>query len=72
MAARLSTQGQLDVVKRDPLFSDVYVREGEGQGWDIFPNGKEFVFLKGVPSPPAKVMVIVNWQQLMKAGEKKQ
>jgi len=72
MAARLAIQqGQLDVVKRDPLFADTYVKEGEGQGWDVFPNGKEFIFLKGVPIPPAKLMVIVNWQQLMKAAEKK-
>ena len=61
----------LDVVKRDPLFADRYVKEGEGQGWDIFPNGKEFVFVKGVSAPPAKLIVLVNWQQLMKAAEKK-
>jgi hypothetical protein len=71
MAARLATQGQLDVVKRDALFPDIYVKEGEGQGWDIFPNGKEFVFLKGVPAPPAKIMLIVNWQQLVKGADKK-
>jgi Tol biopolymer transport system component len=72
MAARLAMQlGQLDVVRRDSLFADRYVKEGEGQGWDVFPNGKEFLFLKGVPAPPAKLMVLVNWQQLMKSAEKK-
>jgi eukaryotic-like serine/threonine-protein kinase len=68
MAARLATQGQLDVVKRDTLFADTYVKEGEGQGWDVFPNGKQFVFLKGLPAPPEKLMVVVNWQQLMKGA----
>jgi serine/threonine-protein kinase len=66
VAARLATQGQLDVVKRDTLFADIYNKEGEGQGWDIFPNGKQFVFLKGLPTAPSKLMVVVNWQQLMK------
>jgi Tol biopolymer transport system component len=71
MAARLATQGHLDVVKRDTLFADIYNKEGEGQGWDIFPNGKQFVFLKGLPTAPSKLMVVVNWQQLMKgAGSK--
>ncbi len=70
MAARLATAGPLDVVRRDALFPDIYMKEGEGQGWDIFPNGKEFVFLKGAPSSPAKIMVVVNWQQLMKSAER--
>ncbi len=66
MAARLATQGQMEVVRRDALFSDVYIQEGEGQGWDVFPNGKEFVFLKGLPTAPPKIKVLVNWQQLIK------
>jgi len=49
MAARLSLQGPLDVVKHDTLFADKYAKEGEGQGWDIFPSAKQFVFLKGLP-----------------------
>ncbi len=69
IAARLAIRGQqLDILKRDTLFADVYGKEGEAQGWDVFPNGKEFVFLKGLPAPPTKLMVIVNWQQLMKAS----
>ena len=70
MAATLATQGQLDVVKRDTLFADVYTKEGDGQGWDVFPNGKQFVFLKGLPTAPSKLIVVVNWQQLMKGGRK--
>ena len=68
IAARLSPQGPLDVVKRDTLFADNYAKEGEGQGWDVFPNGKQFVFLKGLPTAPSKLMVVVNWQQLMKGA----
>ena len=70
VAARLATQGQLDVVKRDPLFPDIYDRGSEGQGWDVFPNGKEFLFLKGQSASPTKIVVVVNWQRLMRGAEK--
>ena len=65
MAARLAVHGQLEVVRRDTLFADIYNKEGEGQGWDVFPNGQAFVFLKGLPATPPKIKVIVNWQQLL-------
>ena len=68
IAARLSTQGQLDVVKRDTLFVDLYNNESEGQGWNVFPNRKQFVFLKGLPTAPPKLKVVVNRQQLMKGA----
>ena len=55
-------------MKRDTLFADIYTKEGDGQGWDIFPNGKQFVFLRGLPTAPSKLMVVVNWQQLMKGA----
>ena len=38
MAARLSTQGQLDVAKRDTLFADIYSKEGEGTAVGYFPS----------------------------------
>ena len=66
IAARLSPQGHLDVVRRDTLFADVYSKEGEGQGWDVFPNGRDFIFLKGQPVASPKLVVVVNWQQLLK------
>jgi len=69
MAARLSLQGPLDVVKHDTLFADKYAKEGEGRGWDIFPSAKQFVFLKGLPAAPTKLMVVVNWQQLIKGAK---
>ena len=47
MAARLLQNG-LDVVRHDTLFADIYNKEGEGQGWDVFPDGRKFVFLKGL------------------------
>ena len=53
------------------LFADIYVKEGEGQGWDVFPSGKEFVLLKGRQAAPPKIMVVINWQQLIEGGEKK-
>jgi serine/threonine-protein kinase len=71
MAARLSAQKDLDVVKRDPLFVDIYDKGGEGQGWDVFPNGKEFLLLKGQRSTPPKIVIVVNWQRLMKGAEKR-
>jgi serine/threonine-protein kinase len=68
IAARLATQGRFEVVKRDTLFADNYAKEGEGQGWDVFPDGRQFVFLKGLPAPPPKIVLVVNWQQLMKGA----
>ncbi len=71
IAARLSMQGALDVARRDTLFADIYNKEGESQGWDVLPDGKGFLFLKGLPAAREKIVVIVNWQQLIKrAGSK--
>ena len=39
MAAALSTRGQVDVVRREQLFADIYSNEGGGQtfdGWLIY------------------------------------
>jgi hypothetical protein len=28
------------------LFADVFRDEGDGGRWDVFPNGREFLFVK--------------------------
>jgi len=68
MAAALSTRGQVDVVRREQLFADIYSNEGGGQTFDVFPNGREFLFLKGVSAAPPKLSVLVNWQRLLNAA----
>ena len=68
MAAALSTRGQVDVVRREQLFADIYSNEGDGQTFDVFPNGREFLFLKGVSAAPPKLSLLVNWQRLLNAA----
>ena len=68
MAARLSTQRPVDVVSREQLFADIYSKDGDGQTFDVFPNGREFLFLKGVSAAPPKLNLVVNWQRLLDAA----
>ena len=44
-------------------FVDDYDRS-PGPGWDVFPNGREFLMLKG-RTQPRRIYVIVNWRQLL-------
>jgi hypothetical protein len=57
--------GQLDVVNAT-LFADTYSKEGEGQGWDISQTESSSSSSR-LPTAPARLMVVVNWQQLMKS-----
>lgn len=42
---------------------------GDRRSWDVFPNGREFLFQKGPPDPPSTLYLLVNWQQMLgKAG----
>ncbi len=56
--------GLLSVVARETLFEDVYQRSGGdpfGANYDVFPNGKEFLMIRGEPAGKARLFVVVNW-----------
>ncbi len=63
-AATIVEQGGLAVSRRDSLFADRFVF-GDRQSWDVFPNGREFLFAKGPPTPQGKLYLLVNWQQML-------
>ena len=57
------------IVRRDSLFVAEEFAIPGGGGYDVFPNGREFVMLKQ-PLQPPKLHVLVNWQQMIgKAAE---
>ena len=52
------------MVGRETLFEDVYQRSGGdplGANYDVFPNGKEFLMIRGEPAGKRKLLVVVNW-----------
>ena len=56
------------VTLRDSLSADQFSMNN-GESWDVFPNGREFLFQKGPPIPQGKLYLLVNWQQMLgKAG----
>ena len=67
MAATVSIGTTLTVVKREALFTDNNrTADGDGGRWDVFPNGREFLFAKAANRPPAaSLYVLVNWQRLL-------
>jgi hypothetical protein len=62
-SATVAERPQFDVVRRDSLFVDDYERS-PGPAWDVFPNGREFLMLRG-RMQPRRIYVIVNWRQLL-------
>lgn len=74
MSAVLSRNPELDIVNRDTLFADVY-RTAQGsahQNYDVFPNGREFVFIQAIRCEGRELMGIVRWtDQLPHRQERK-
>ena len=62
-SATVAESPQFSVVKRDSLFVDDY-DSSPGRAWDAFPNGREFLMLRG-RMQPRRIYVIVNWQQFL-------
>ncbi|MEX2153311.1 MAG: protein kinase [Gemmatimonadaceae bacterium] len=61
MAAVIRERPELDVLRRDSLFPDGYMRNVGHANFDVFPNGKEFVFVKNVVPERPRLMGIANW-----------
>jgi Tol biopolymer transport system component len=65
MAATVVERPQLAVTRRDTLFADKYSQAAStGTAFDVFPNGREFLMLKGNSVKP-QLFVVVNWPQLI-------
>jgi serine/threonine-protein kinase len=65
MSARLTERPRLDVVRRDSLFRDVFVRSSLTANYDVFPDGKELVMVAGGAARTNEtsiLTVIVNWR----------
>jgi hypothetical protein len=63
-SATISDTSGLSVVGRETLFEDVYQRSGGdpfGANYDVFPNGKEFLMIRGEPAGKPRLFVVVNW-----------
>ena len=61
MRATIANRPNLEVTRRDSLFPDRY------KGYDVMPNGREFLMLKPAERPLRGdvVTLIVNWPQLL-------
>ena len=65
MAARFTDGARLDVIKRDTLFRDDFLRVGAVANYDVFPDGKSFVMLRRTGSATndvAPLIVLMNWR----------
>lgn len=67
MAATLSTQNGFAVTRRDSLFPDTFA-QGIGSGWDVMPNGREFVMVRGPAFVSSPMLLVVNWTRLLQGG----
>ena len=60
VAATISTKPEFAVVRRDPLFDDVYQLGSNFANYDVAPDGRSFVMVKpaNAGEPP---VVVLNW-----------
>jgi Tol biopolymer transport system component len=56
----------LRVVARDSLFADDFSTAQSSRAWDIFPDGRSFLFTRGpVRAQISEITVVLNWPQLL-------
>jgi hypothetical protein len=67
----------LRVTRRDSFFVDSFVGVLKSQGvgmravdrtWDVFPNGKEFLLVRGLESETPRAFVVLNWRPQLKVS----
>jgi dipeptidyl aminopeptidase/acylaminoacyl peptidase len=63
MSAVITERPLPDVVRRDTLFADPYVRSAERANYDVFPNGTEFVFVRSAGTEKTSMFVVTNWAE---------
>ncbi len=69
--AAVETEKQFKVVRREPLFDDVYIRARfpEYRNYDISKDGRRFLMIKQVderPAPVTQLKVVLNWFEELK------
>jgi hypothetical protein len=69
--ATVETEQQFKVVRREPLFDDVYIkaRFPEYRNYDISKDGKRFLMIKQAderPEPITQLKVVTNWYEELK------
>jgi serine/threonine protein kinase len=64
MAATIASAPELSVVRRDSLFNIAGTDDDLLLNYDVFPNSREFVLVKG-RIPESRMYMLVNWQQLL-------
>jgi serine/threonine-protein kinase len=66
MMAATIVEKPLAVTRRDTLFNDTYARQVANTTYDVMPNGRELLMLRG-PQTQASMFMILNWPQLSRA-----
>ncbi|MEO5814756.1 MAG: hypothetical protein ABIT20_05705 [Gemmatimonadaceae bacterium] len=66
MSATVAERDTLVVGPPTPLFADTYRLSVAHTGYDVFPNGREFLMLGGWGRAQSKAYVVVNWMQTTK------
>jgi eukaryotic-like serine/threonine-protein kinase len=61
IAADITWEPELDVVRRDTLFEDGYRRHFGRANYDVFPDGRAFVFVEDVGASDGATTGIANW-----------
>jgi serine/threonine-protein kinase len=66
MAAPVVERPALSILPAIPLFADTFKLSVAHGGYDIFPNGREFLMLAGWGRAQANAYVLVNWTQTLR------
>lgn len=66
MAAQVVERPVLSILPPVALFADTFHVSVAHTGYDIFPNGREFLMLAGWGRAQANAYVLVNWTQAMR------
>jgi serine/threonine-protein kinase len=62
VAVEVSTAGGFSTVKRQVLFRmDGYRRNFSHRGYDVTPDGKQFVLIREIPGANADLVIVENW-----------
>ena len=64
MRATVATAPQLELVRRDTLFEDIYDRESYAAFYDVMPGGRELVMQRNESRP--RLAMVLRWPELLR------
>jgi eukaryotic-like serine/threonine-protein kinase len=71
IAATIVRSPELDVLRQDTLFPDPYARGIQRAEYDVFPDGRHFVFVRGGERREAdRMMAITNWSPAARSASR--